>query len=108
MECRVEKPAVHPHQRWVEYAGQCGVEVEGRRLPTHAWWLNLQILTLGGSQPAAETCHHEMLWRMDFFSVGRRCGSGEESETVQISFGPAGTDEKIANNVGGRVSLGRW
>ena len=26
----------------------CGVEVEGGRVPTADWFLNLQILTLGG------------------------------------------------------------
>jgi hypothetical protein len=47
-----------PYQRRAEHAGQCGVEVEGGRLPTHDWWLNLQILTSGGYQRAAETLHH--------------------------------------------------
>jgi hypothetical protein len=30
------------------HAGQCGVEVEGGRIPTSDWMLNLQILTSGG------------------------------------------------------------
>jgi len=37
-----------PYQRRALYAGQCGVEVEGGRLPTQDWMLNLQILTSGG------------------------------------------------------------
>jgi hypothetical protein len=37
-----------PYQRRAQHAGQCGVEVEGGRLPTRDWMLNLQILTSGG------------------------------------------------------------
>jgi hypothetical protein len=37
-----------PYQRRAKYAGQCGVEVEGGRVPTADWFLNLQILTSGG------------------------------------------------------------
>jgi hypothetical protein len=37
-----------PSQRRALHAGQCGLEVEGGRLPTHDWMLNLQILTSGG------------------------------------------------------------
>jgi hypothetical protein len=37
-----------PYQRRAQHAGQCGVEVEGGRLPTQDWMLNLQILTSGG------------------------------------------------------------
>jgi len=47
-----------PYQRRAQHAGQCGVEVEGGRLPTQDWWLNLQILTSGGYQRAAETLYH--------------------------------------------------
>jgi hypothetical protein len=47
-----------PYQHRAKYAGRCGVEVEGGRLPTHDWLLNLQILTSGGYQRAAETLHH--------------------------------------------------
>jgi hypothetical protein len=39
-----------PYQRRAKHAGQCGVEVEGGRVPTHDWFLNLQILTSGGFQ----------------------------------------------------------
>jgi hypothetical protein len=46
-----------PYQRRAEHAGQCGVE-EGGRLPTHDWLLNLQILTSGGYQRAADILHH--------------------------------------------------
>jgi hypothetical protein len=37
-----------PYQRRTKHAGQCGVEVEGGRVPTRDWLLNLQILTSGG------------------------------------------------------------
>jgi hypothetical protein len=39
-----------PYQHRARHAGQCGVEVEGGRLPTRDWFLNLQILTSGGFQ----------------------------------------------------------
>src|SRR6266849_591627 len=47
-----------PYQRRALHAGQCEVEVEGGRVPTADWMLNLQILTSGGFQCAAETPHH--------------------------------------------------
>jgi hypothetical protein len=37
-----------PYQRRAQHAGQCGVEVEGGRVPTADWMLNLHILTSGG------------------------------------------------------------
>jgi hypothetical protein len=37
-----------PYQRRAPHAGQCGVEVEGGRVPTQDWMLNLPILTSGG------------------------------------------------------------
>jgi hypothetical protein len=37
-----------PYQRRAQHAGQCGVEVEGGRVPTRDWMLNLQIFTSGG------------------------------------------------------------
>jgi hypothetical protein len=37
-----------PYQRRAKKAGLCGVEVEGGRVPTADWMLNLQILTSGG------------------------------------------------------------
>jgi hypothetical protein len=37
-----------PYQRRAMHVGQCGVEVEGGRVPTADWFLNLQILTSGG------------------------------------------------------------
>ena len=37
-----------PSQRRAQHAGQCGVEVEGGRVPTQDWFLHLQILTSGG------------------------------------------------------------
>src|SRR5215813_2926474 len=36
-----------PYQRRAEHAGQCGVEVEGGRVPTAAWIRNLQIRISG-------------------------------------------------------------
>jgi len=47
-----------PYQRRALNAGKCGVEVEGGRLPTSDWMLNLQILTAGGYQCAAASPHH--------------------------------------------------
>jgi hypothetical protein len=37
-----------PYQRRAQHTGQCGVEVEGGRVPTADWYLNLQILTSRG------------------------------------------------------------
>ena len=37
-----------PYQRRALHAGKRGVEVEGGRVPTSDWMLNLQILTSGG------------------------------------------------------------
>src|SRR5712692_3338538 len=37
-----------PYQRRAKHAGQCGVEVEGGKVPTRDWFLNLRILTSGG------------------------------------------------------------
>ena len=47
-----------PYQRRALHAGKCGVEVEGGRLPTADWMLNLQILTSGGYQYAPALPHH--------------------------------------------------
>jgi hypothetical protein len=47
-----------PYQRRALHAGKCGVEVEGGRLPTADWILNLQILTSGGYQCAPAPPHH--------------------------------------------------
>jgi hypothetical protein len=47
-----------PYQRRALNAGTCGVEVEGGRLPTSDWMLNLQILTSGGYQCTPEPPHH--------------------------------------------------
>jgi hypothetical protein len=47
-----------PYQRRAKHAGQCGVDVEGGRLPTNDWFLNLQILTSGGLQCAPHTLYH--------------------------------------------------
>ena len=47
-----------PYQRRALNAGTCGVEVEGGRLPTSDWMLNLQILTSGGYQCALAPPHH--------------------------------------------------
>src|ERR687883_861015 len=47
-----------PYQCRALNAGKCGVEVEGGRVPTSDWMLNLQILTSGGYQCAPEPPHH--------------------------------------------------
>jgi hypothetical protein len=47
-----------PYQRRALNAGKCGVEVEGGRLPTADWMLNLQILTSGDYQCAPAPPHH--------------------------------------------------
>jgi hypothetical protein len=47
-----------PYQRRALNAGKCGVEVEGGRVPTSDWMLNLQILTSGGYRYAPEPPHH--------------------------------------------------
>jgi hypothetical protein len=47
-----------PYQRRALNAGQCGVEVEGGRVPTSDWMLNLQILTSGGYQCAPAPPYH--------------------------------------------------
>ena len=49
---------VIPYQRRALNAGKCGVEVEGGRVPTSDWMLNLQILTSGGYQCAPAPPHH--------------------------------------------------
>ena len=41
-----------PYQRRARHAGQCGVKVEGGRVPTADWMFNLQILTSGGFRSA--------------------------------------------------------
>jgi hypothetical protein len=47
-----------PYQRRAKNAGLCGVEVEGGRVPTSDWMLNLQILTSSGYRYAPEPPHH--------------------------------------------------
>jgi hypothetical protein len=47
-----------PYQRRAKHASLCGVEVEGGRVPTSDWILNLQILTSGGYQYHPEPPHH--------------------------------------------------
>jgi hypothetical protein len=37
-----------PYQGRAKRAGSWGVEVEGGKVPTRDWWLNLQMLTSGG------------------------------------------------------------
>jgi len=39
-----------PYQRRARHTGQCGIQVQGGKLPTNDWFLNLQILTCGGFQ----------------------------------------------------------
>jgi hypothetical protein len=47
-----------PYQRRAKNAGLCGVEVEGGRVPTSDWMLNLQILTSGGYRCGPEPPNH--------------------------------------------------
>ena len=47
-----------PSQRRAQHAGQCGVDVEGGRVPTRDWFLNLHILTSGGYQRVTDTLYH--------------------------------------------------
>ena len=47
-----------PYQRRAKNAGLCGVEVEGGRVPTSDWVLNLQILTSEGYRCGPEPPHH--------------------------------------------------
>jgi hypothetical protein len=47
-----------PYQCRALHAGKCGVEVEGGRVPTSDWMLNLHILTSGGYQCAPAPPHH--------------------------------------------------
>src|SRR5499433_1852889 len=47
-----------PYQQRAKNAGLCGVEVEGGRIPTSDWMINLQILTSGGYRCALEPPNH--------------------------------------------------
>jgi len=47
-----------PYQRRAKNADRCGVEVEGGRVPTSDWMLNLQILTSGGYRGGPEPLNH--------------------------------------------------
>jgi transposase-like protein len=47
-----------PYQRRALNAGKCGIEVEGGRVPTSDWMLNLQILTSGGYRCAPAPPNH--------------------------------------------------
>ena len=58
-----------PYQRRAQHAGQCGVEVEGGRVPTTDRMLNLQILTSGGYQCTPAPPHHS-IWGNVSFSEG--------------------------------------
>jgi hypothetical protein len=69
-----------PYQHRAKHAGQCGVAVEGGRLPTTDWFLNLQILTSGGFRcvgtPATTKfggmC--EMRWNVQISTTGQEIG----------------------------------
>jgi hypothetical protein len=39
-----------PYQKRAINSGKCAIQVEGGKLPTDDWFLNLQILTSGGFQ----------------------------------------------------------
>ena len=53
-----------PYQRRAQHAGQCGVE--GGRVPTHDWMLNLQSLTSGGFRCVVIPSYHEIGWNVGF------------------------------------------
>jgi hypothetical protein len=53
-----------PYQRRAQHAGQCGVEVEGGRVPTRDWFLNIQILTR--LSLSAGILHHVIRWNLGF------------------------------------------
>jgi hypothetical protein len=53
-----------PSQRRALNAGRWGVEVEGGRVPTSDWMLNLHILTSGGFRGAGDTPHHYIRWNV--------------------------------------------
>jgi hypothetical protein len=53
-----------PYQRRAKNAGLGGVEVEGGRVPTSDWMLNLQSLPSGGYQYAPEPPHHYIRWNV--------------------------------------------
>jgi hypothetical protein len=57
-----------PYQRRAQHAGQCGVEVEGGRLPTMDWFLNAQILTSGGFADD-NTLHHIIRRNVEIFKA---------------------------------------
>jgi hypothetical protein len=57
-----------PYQRRAQHAGAGGVEVEGGKVPTKDWFLNLQILTSGGFQRGAAALHHEIRWNVKKFA----------------------------------------
>src|SRR5439155_15356908 len=56
-----------PYQRRAQHAGQCGVAVEGGRVPTADWFLNLQLLTSGGFRSYDDTLYHVIWWSAVFF-----------------------------------------
>jgi hypothetical protein len=58
-----------PYQRRAQHAGRCGVEVECGRLQTRDWFLNLQILTSGGFQRAAESLHYSIWGNLLFVTL---------------------------------------
>jgi hypothetical protein len=47
-----------PYQRRAKNAGLCGVQVEGGRVPTSDWMLNLHILPSGGYRYAPDPPNH--------------------------------------------------
>jgi len=58
-----------PYQRRAKNAGLCGVEVEGGRVPTLDWMINLQILTSSGYRYAPEPPHHLIRWNVVPFAT---------------------------------------
>ena len=66
-----------PYQRRAQHAGQCGVAVEGGRVPTADWFLNLQLLTSGGFRSYDDTLYHVIWWSVANSDEYLECESGQ-------------------------------
>ena len=61
-----------PYQRRAKHAGQCGVAVEGGRLPTADWFLNLRDSHLGRLSLSDAALYHVIRWSVKFRTLGIR------------------------------------
>jgi hypothetical protein len=73
-----------PYQCRALNAGKCGVEVEGGRVPTSDWILNLQILTSGGYRYTPEPPHHLIRWNLK--QLNRIATNSGKPEAPEIYF----------------------